>query len=235
MPPDAAIVSGQSSDSIFVHWGANAGNIGVVAINSCGTSSPRNRAIGLETLPEPAGSITGNDTVCSNYEEYTYTVPVIPGATSYVWASPPGTTITSGSGTNTVVIKIDPAAISGPVINCATNAVSARISVGSGPIAQGKFISTHTTGFPSHGIESNEIAVFPNPAEGVLNLTIANEGNKIKLQIMDAMGQIVYSESLYNIPVEYTHKIDVSGFSRGMYFLEMVSDTRLVIKKIILH
>jgi hypothetical protein len=182
----------------------------------------------LETLPEPAGSITGNDTVCSNYEEYTYTVPVIPGATSYVWASPPGTTITSGSGTNTVVIKIDPAAISGPVT------VEGNNTCGSGTPGFKNISVKICAGISEHGKETG-IAVFPNPAEGVLNLTIANEGNKIKLQIMDAMGQIVYSESLYNIPVEYTHKIDVSGFSRGMYFLEMVSDTRLVIKKIILH
>jgi hypothetical protein len=106
VPPDATIISGQNTDSISVQWGANAGNISIVARNNCGESLPRTRSIGLETLPGPAGTIAGNDTVCSNNESYTYTVPVITGATSYTWSVPTGTVITSGTGTNSVVITI---------------------------------------------------------------------------------------------------------------------------------
>ncbi len=228
VPVDATIVSGQNTDSISVLWGANAGDISIIAINDCGESTPRISSIGLETLPGPAGIIAGNDTVCSNNETYTYTVPAITGASSYVWSIPTGITITSGTGTNSVVVTISPAAVSGPITVEGTN------SCGSGTQSLKNIIVKICSGISENRIETG-ISVYPNPAEGVLNIAITNGEKQTDLQIVDVRGQTVYKKSLENIPVEFTYKVDVSEFSRGVYFVELVNSKRFVIKKVILQ
>ena len=55
------------------------------------------------------------------------------------------------------------------------------------------------------------------------------------LHIIDIRGQVVYKESLDNIPHEFTHKVDVSSLSRGVYFVEMINSKQFMIKKIILQ
>ena len=55
------------------------------------------------------------------------------------------------------------------------------------------------------------------------------------LLIVDIRGQMVYRESLDNIPLEFTHKVDVSAFSRGVYFVELINNKWFVIKKVILQ
>ena len=228
VPPDAIILSGQYTDSVFVQWGANAGNITVVALNNCGESSPRNRAIGLETLPEPAGIITGNDTICSNYENYSYTIPAIPGATSYTWSFPVGMKITSGTGTSSVVVTISPAAISGSI------SVEGNNTCGSGTPGS-KNISVKTCAGISEYKAGTGISVYPNPAEKVLNLTINSGQNQTELQIVDVNGQLILRKQLEIPSPEFIYKIDVSAFVRGVYFVKLVNSKRVVIRKIILQ
>jgi hypothetical protein len=209
-------------------WGANAGDISVIAINNCGESTPRISSIGLETLPGPAGNIAGNDTVCSNNETYTYTVPAITGATSYLWSVPSGTSVTSGTGTNTIIITISPAALSGPVT------VKGNNTCGTGTQSTKNIVVKICSGISENTTETG-ISVYPNPAEGVLNIAISNGEKQIDLRLVDVSGQTVYKESLENIPVEFTYKLDVSSLSRGVYFVELVNSKRFVIKKVILQ
>jgi hypothetical protein len=228
VPVDATIVSGQNTDSIFVQWGANAGDISIIARNNCGGSTPRTRSIGLETLPGPAGTIAGNDSVCSYNESYIYTVSAIAGATSYTWLIPHGTEITSGTGTNSVVITISPAALSGPVT------VQGNNSCGSGTPSSKNITVKTCSGFSENRTEP-EISVYPNPAEKVLNIVVTKGEKQMDLLIVDARGQMVYRESLENIPLESTLKVDVSAFSRGVYFMELINSKWFVIKKVILQ
>jgi len=228
VPADATIMNGQNTDSISVLWGASAGNITIVALNNCGESTPRTRVIGFETLPGPAGTIAGNDTVCSNNESYTYTLPSIAEATSYIWLFPTGILITSGAGTNSVVITIRPEAVSGAII------VRGKNDCGSGSASIKNIIVKICAGISENKTETG-ISVYPNPAGGVLNLIITNWENQIELQIIDIRGRIVYKELLNNIPYKFIHKVDISALSRGVYFVELVNSKRFVIKKIILQ
>jgi hypothetical protein len=227
VPADATILSGQTTDSIAVLWGSAGGDVSVIALNNCGSSSARTKTIGLEILPDPAGTITGNDTVCSNNETYTYTVPAITGASSYTWTIPSGTTITSGTGTNSIIISISPAAVSGPVT------VLGKNTCGSGSSSIKNIVVKICQGIGENAEPG--IMLYPNPATGVLNIDITNGGKELDLFLVDVRGQTVYKESFTNIPREFTHQIDVSGLSRGVYFVELVNSKKVVIKKIILQ
>jgi len=227
VPADALILSGQNTDSISVLWGPTAGNISILARNTCGESAPLIRSIGLETLPPPAGEITGTDTVCSNQETYPYSIQSIIGATSYSWTIPTGTSIISGLQTNNIVLKISPAALSGAIT------VQGYNSCGVGAGSLKNIIIKICTGIPENPQES-KVLIYPNPAEGALNI-ITYMQNRFDLKIIDLRGQVVYWKSCNNPSSEFIHKVDVSAFSRGVYFVELISNNIFTVKKIILQ
>jgi len=227
VPADATILNGQNTDSISVRWGSSDGNISISAENNCGTSAPRIRSVGLETLPGYAGIITGKDTVCSNYETYAYIIPEITGATSYQWSLPNGTTITSGNGTNSIIITISPDAKSGQMH------VEGLNTCGSGAESKKNIVVKVCEGIAEDAFVP-EMQVYPNPAEGTLNLFLVNGGSSMNLLIVNLQGQKVYSVRLFNHP-DQVYSIDVSAFSRGIYFLELLNDKRFIVKKIILQ
>jgi hypothetical protein len=65
--------------------------------------------------PGAAGTISGNLTVCQGQTGATYSVPVIPGATSYTWSVPTGGSIISGQGTTNIVVDFSSSATTGNV------------------------------------------------------------------------------------------------------------------------
>ncbi|HOW26600.1 MAG TPA: HYR domain-containing protein, partial [Bacteroidales bacterium] len=83
---------------------ATSGDLTVYGANSCGngTLSPA-YPITVNTLPGTGGTITGTSVVIQGQNGVSYSVPVIPGATSYVW-SYSGTGITiNGSGASITI------------------------------------------------------------------------------------------------------------------------------------
>ena len=106
-----------STNSITVSYGSNAvsGNISVFASNSCGEGESSSLNITVNSLPDDAGTISGNQTVCQGETGVTYTIPAVSNATSYVWSLPSGAT---GSSTTTSI-----------TVNYESNAVSGTISV----------------------------------------------------------------------------------------------------------
>ncbi|MCO5265085.1 MAG: hypothetical protein M9948_04295 [Lentimicrobium sp.] len=100
------------------------------------TGSPVN-ITGLP-LPSDAGSITGSSSVCQGSNGYSYSVPQINNATSYVWSLPAGATIASGSNTNNITVNFSSSAVSGDIIvygqNTCGDGNSSQISVTANPM-----------------------------------------------------------------------------------------------------
>jgi PKD-like domain/Secretion system C-terminal sorting domain/Ig-like domain CHU_C associated len=69
------------------------GNISVTANNSCGSSTAQVLSVSVG-IPAQPGTISGNVSFCSGSSN-TYTIAVVPGATSYTWTLPSGWTGTS--------------------------------------------------------------------------------------------------------------------------------------------
>ena len=98
--------SGTSTgNSITTTVGSTAGNITVAAVNACGTSTAQTVTISsVLALPAQPGVITGSTTPCSGSSQ-TYSVAVVPNATSYTWTLPTGWTGTST--TNSITVTTD--------------------------------------------------------------------------------------------------------------------------------
>jgi subtilisin-like proprotein convertase family protein len=87
VPTGATINSGQGTTSISITFGTTGGNVGVVAINACGNSPIRNRAITVNTELTPSVSINAtSSTICSG-TNVTFTANPTNGGTtpSYQW------------------------------------------------------------------------------------------------------------------------------------------------------
>jgi len=66
-----------------------------------------------KSVPSPAGTIIGLNSVCQGTQFVTYKVPPVSGATSYIWTLPSG--FTGVSNTDSIILTIDSTAVSGSV------------------------------------------------------------------------------------------------------------------------
>jgi len=102
--PSGATFSGGNTTSITVAFGSSAvsGYVTVTPTNACGSSTTSAAQYVSVGLPSAVGSITGSLNVCKG-QSVAYSVSAVSGATSYSYTLPSGVTISSGSGTNSIV------------------------------------------------------------------------------------------------------------------------------------
>jgi hypothetical protein len=144
------------------------------------------------------GTITGQATVCGAETNISYTVPVVTGATNYTWTVPPGAAITSGQGTNSIVVTYPGGSTSGDVTvfatsgACNTSTAILNVTVGAAVTA------------PSSGGDQVQTACPPNPiptltatatvpaSHTVIWYDAATGGNIVPGPTLNAVGTITY-------------------------------------------
>ncbi|MBA3705607.1 MAG: T9SS type A sorting domain-containing protein, partial [Bacteroidetes bacterium] len=137
VPSGASITSGTGTNQITVTYGAGAvsGNVTVTPVNSCGNGIMSSLAITVNTLPDMAGVITGNDTltVCPASNGLVYSVSPIFNTDKYIWSLPIGASIVNGDSTNSITVNFSPSAISGKISvhgkNACGNGLSSSLSI----------------------------------------------------------------------------------------------------------
>lgn len=106
-PAGTTITSGQGSASITVNFPTpftTSSPVCVTANSNCASSVARCQSVS-SYIPGQPGSMTGSTTnICNSTVQYS--VPNVPGATSYNWTNPAGTTITSGQTTTTILLSV---------------------------------------------------------------------------------------------------------------------------------
>ncbi len=79
-------------------------------------------------------------------------------------------------------------------------------------------------------IENNTISIYPNPTNGLLNVSIINKTSDMNLiEIYDSMGKLVVKENLVND----LSSINVNHLSNGIYFIKIKTDKEFITKRII--
>jgi len=162
-----ATINGNSNNvSVNFSSSARSGNLTVRGVNGCGNGpvSP-NFLITPDTVPQQAGNISGNSTVCRGQNNVSYSTGVVPGATSYTWSyTGTGATIT-GTG-NTVSVNFNGTATSGNFTVrannlCGSGAVSATfpVSIITVPDAPGSISGSTTVCQGTSGVSYTVTAV----------------------------------------------------------------------------
>jgi hypothetical protein len=78
------------------------------------------------------------------------------------------------------------------------------------------------TNINENGRLINHIAMYPNPTHSNLAVEFAvSETKTISIEIKNVLGETVYSETVKNAVGKQVKSIDVSGFSNGVYFLQV--------------
>ncbi len=79
-----------------------------------------------------------------------------------------------------------------------------------------------------------DISVYPNPSSGFikLNYTTTKPSN-VNIQVLDIDGKIILVQSEKQIAGINQFSIDLSHKSRGIYFIEFISGTEKIVKKIV--
>ncbi len=94
---------------------------------------------------------------------------------------------------------------------------------------------TVTTGIAENNIATEQINVYPNPNEGVFTISFTGFKNeKVQLAIIDMQGRRVIEEQL-TVNNELNKILDISSFSKGMYFLRVITSYNVLTRKILVE
>lgn len=91
---------------------------------------------------------------------------------------------------------------------------------------------------PLVGLEENNldefVRVYPNPNDGSFSLEIKNYKEVNRIRLLDATGQLV-KNVLSASPQQARLSIDLGDIKSGIYFLEILSDTDVIVKRVLIR
>jgi hypothetical protein len=146
------------------------------------------------------------------------------GALSYLWTSNPA----AGVSFNTSATVLTPT-ISFANAGTYTVTLKATNLSGSNTAVQSITVST-CVGIQENTNVLNSISVFPNPSNGVINIVTTLSNDNINYSVTNILGSTV-SNGKFNS----TKSVDLSGQSKGIYFITFESNGSKTTKKIILE
>ena len=86
------------------------------------------------------------------------------------------------------------------------------------------------------GTAITNLDVYPNPSRDVFNVAFTSEEvQDLDVRVINVVGEVVYTEDLQQFVGEYTKSIDLATYTKGVYFLEITTNTGVVNKKLILQ
>jgi len=73
--------------------------------------------------------------------------------------------------------------------------------------------------------DASYIEMYPNPTAGNANVVFGSEvGGMYTINVLNTLGQVVYSQTAFSTTGENTHAIDISELSSGLYFINLIED-----------
>jgi hypothetical protein len=99
------------------------------------------------------------------------------------------------------------------------------------PIITNDFLTTVNTTASIGSVEDISIKVYPNPTNGLINLT-AFSGIK-SVSVIDLQGRLL--SKIEYISSDLNQNLDLSGNGSGVYFLKVESDAGFSVKKVVVE
>ncbi|OYU80700.1 MAG: hypothetical protein CFE23_08240 [Flavobacterium sp. BFFFF1] len=243
-PSNTSNVLTTNETSFTVVYPANyvsGSSISITAYNGCGSNPMPSTMKVYTTLATPL-SISGPATIeCSMIGvPQTYSTPIDPQASGYIWTAPANATIVSGQGTNTVQVTFSEALVSGTILSVAKTGTvcGAPTQTSSKKLTLTK-PSCGPAPRPENTVQSKEATyseLYPNPTNGNFNVDVVlDKASKVKLVVYSYSGNVV-SEKTYDIAAGKTSlNTDISTLPGGLYFVKLIdSATDYVVTKKVL-
>lgn len=91
-------------------------------------------------------------------------------------------------------------------------------------------------GIKDQKILANTFSIYPNPATGMITIScISGIKNNCTLSVKNALGQVVYLNSIKEMQGAFTREIDLSSHPKGIYFVEITSGNEKATEKVVLQ
>jgi len=92
-------------------------------------------------------------------------------------------------------------------------------------------------GIPTIDAEINSFDVFPNPNTGMfnLNISLANRRQEVDVRVLNTMGQVMYSDTYYEVSGNLKKQIDLSTYSKGIYLVQIVTANGSMYRKVVIQ
>jgi PKD repeat protein len=79
------------------------------------------------------------------------------------------------------------------------------------------------------------VRIYPNPSGGIFNLYLEKGNKNIDISIFDLHGQKVFSEKNLSRNGSITKELDLSGLSKGVYYMRLTTEDVTQVEKIIIN
>jgi hypothetical protein len=81
---------------------------------------------------------------------------------------------------------------------------------------------------------SSSLSIYPNPTEGKFVLEGGLEqAGKLNLTLTDAMGRVLSNEVVESNGLQFRHELNLSDYASGVYFLQVETDGKSAVKRIV--
>jgi hypothetical protein len=91
------------------------------------------------------------------------------------------------------------------------------------------------SGIDNTAPEIISVKIYPNPANNILNLEIdVNGSSDLTLEILNAQGMLMYNSKIVTDRL-FNETIDISGYSKGIYYLRIFNKRLVHISKVIVY
>jgi hypothetical protein len=100
------------------------------------------------------------------------------------------------------------------------------------PIITNTFNTEFVAQLGINDFENGDFVFYPNPVADRVTISVKNNGSVASIAVYDVLGKLIVSEKPTS--AASTHTIDLSSLSKGVYLLEVTSDSNLkVVKKFV--
>ncbi len=213
------IVSGQSNDSVKIYWDkTGVDTISVVASNNCGTDT-LDYIVKIDRCLAPViSSVTGNTNVNFSFTEE-YSVQKIQGKKpiEYHWTLDLGQVL-FGQNTPEIEVEWNNTGID-KIQVIATNICGSDTSFSDNIYLIYSNVPINT---------KDKLLIFPNPSiDGVFN--IMTDENMSNIKIFNMQGELVHEVNLNK-----SSQLNLSGFSQGLYLLNIKQGEVTINRKVVI-
>ncbi|MDO5655952.1 MAG: zinc-dependent metalloprotease family protein [Flavobacteriaceae bacterium] len=110
-----------------------------------------------------------------------------------------------------------------------------RMDTGTINAASMTFCSTTLTPMGTADVvqQKSQIDVYPNPSNGLFNITTELAGKGVQLSVYDVSGKLLHTFSDQNATGMFRHELNLSHVAKGVYVLQVQSGTKMTSKKLI--
>lgn len=94
---------------------------------------------------------------------------------------------------------------------------------------------TTTVGVVKPIMTDLNVNIYPNPSNGMFNMTMLSEAATLDMAVMNIQGQVVYTETLNGVSYGSSKQLNLNHLAPGMYHLRIYDGTSVLNKKLIIN